>query len=95
MDNWELRMETLKKEQQVIAGFLQVIDNQHELLRPDRPLGQILKGQGPGAILTMVEENSLHPNALLAAILLHQIEFNENVIAMLTDLDHRKAEPPG
>ncbi len=94
MDNWEERMEVLNQQQQAIEKFIQVVYNHHDHLRPGRPLDQIVKTQAPGVILTMVENNALHHYALLAAIQIHQIEFNKAVIAMLTDLDNRKVESP-
>ena len=95
-DSWDTRMEILNRTQLSLENFLQVLSNHHDEVRPsyqgrlDRYIGDEL---GPGGTITMVEDKRLHPNALLAALLYRQIEFNKTVIQMLTDLDHRKSEP--
>ena len=95
MDNWERGMESLEQTQQSLQAFLQTLCNHHEQVRPGRrPLqGYITDEIGPGGTISLVDNNTLHPNALLAALLHRQIEFNKTVIQMLTDLDYRKSEP--
>ena len=98
MDNWERGMETLERMQQSLERFLEALRNQYEQARPSSILPGSLDTHITGELweryaISLVDQELLHPNALLAALLLRQIEFNKTVIQMLTDLDHRKSEP--
>ncbi len=91
-DNWERNIEALEKAQQHFRDLKRVLVDEHETLRPGQNLENILKLDLPGALFQMVQSNQVAPYALLVDVLARQVEFNQTVIAMLTDLDHRKKE---
>lgn len=98
MDNWEGRMNSLVQTQQSLESFLEALRNQYEQSRPSSILAGSLDTHITGELwerraISLVDQELLPSNALLAALLLRQIEFNKTVIEMLTDLDYRKSEP--
>ena len=98
MDNWERGMEALDRTQQSLERFLEALRNHYEQARPSSILPGSLDTHITGELweriaISQVDQGRLPSNALLAGLLLRQIEFNKTVIQMLTDLDYRKSEP--
>ena len=87
--DWDTYMGVLNDQQQQLELFVKAAKTLNGDSRPGTDMGLTMD---PSTILARTENNSVHKIAPLAAIALHQFEFNQAVIAMLTDLDNRKRE---
>lgn len=90
--DWANLIETLTEEQQHLQELVDAIKSQQEAYRPSMDDWDDLIRRPASSLLQGVATHHTHPNVPLAAMAVSQIKFNQAVISMLTDLDHRKNE---
>ena len=89
MNNLEQRLTDLDR-------FFTALSNYHEQARPKvAPLTEIAEARQFGAIIVAVRDGGFDPSMLLAMFIYEQREINRQIMALLTDLDYRKADAPG
>ena len=91
--DWEKLTATLTQEQRRLQDLVDAIKAQQEVYRPGSSWDALLERSAP-FLLHAVEpgQQFAHPNVPLAAMAVAQIKFNQAVISLLIDLDHRKTE---
>ena len=90
--NWDELMQVLDEQQKYLQAFVDASKEHHERVRPGRDFDSFMSAK-PDMLLQSVETNHAHQSALLAAAAFAQVKFNQAVISLLIDLDHRKSEP--
>ena len=95
-DNWERRMEILEGYQQFFESWLKISESMSSDWVSEQFEQSLTDNEVPDGLGRYLEQQSHNPRLFMKAysvIFRRQIEFNKNVIEMLTDLDHRKSEP--
>ena len=90
--DWEKLTAALTQEQRRLQDFVDAIKTQQEAYRPGSSWDALLERSAPFLLHAVEPEQFAHPNVPLAAMAVAQIKFNQAVISLLTDLDHRKTE---
>ncbi len=85
--DWDTYMETLTKRQAALEETQSVCRAWAEGIRSD----EIRKSE-IARLLEFTEFNPHQAHRFVEVVLSEQVQFNRAVIAMLTDLDHRKGE---
>ncbi len=96
MDNWERRMEILGGYQQFFESWLKIAESMSSDWDSERFEQSLTDNEVPDGLDRYLGQQRHNPWLFMKAysvILRRQIEFNKTVMEMLTDLDHRKAEP--
>lgn len=89
---WEVGMELLEKHQENLQAWVDALRGRVE--RTPFARSDLRRFSSPDDILSMVEKEEVPADAILLVVLESQASFNKTVTDMLTDLDHRKSEPP-
>ncbi len=96
MDNWERRMEILGRYQQFFESWLKIAESMSSDQASEQFEQSLTDDEVPDGLGLYLRRQNHNPWLFMKAysvILRRQIEFNKTVMEMLTDLDHRKAEP--
>ena len=94
-EQWDRRMEILNGVQTYLDSFYSAIEQEREAQRPGSSSAKELSEHPfPRTALLSIASNHATQNTALGMALLHQMQFNQTVIQMLTELDHRKADSP-
>ena len=90
--DWEGLVRDLEEQQEFLRSFVLASKEQHAIDRPGTDFEGLVSTQ-PAMLLQRVRTNHASPHVALAAVASSQLKFNQIVISLLTDLDHRKSEP--
>ena len=90
--DWEGLVSDLEEQQNYLRSFVKASKEQHAQERPGTDFEGLIAAE-PSLLLQRIKTNYAAPHVALAAIASQQLSFNQIVISLLTDLDHRKSEP--